>query len=79
MLHNAENLKKRPFKLIRHFHKPKSASGYPLIEFENFRKKSHIAEKTPREPFGLVSTFESTQKLLFSASMEPTISCFSDN
>ena len=24
----------------------KNARGYPLIEFENFRKKSHSAEKT---------------------------------
>ena len=26
----------------------KNARGYPLIEFENFRKKSHSAEKTQR-------------------------------
>ena len=32
----------------------KNARGYPLIKFENFRKKSHFAEKKPRGgPFGL--------------------------
>ena len=40
--HNAEKLKKRPFRLIKRFYKPKTsknARGYPLIESENFRKK----------------------------------------
>ena len=31
---------------------------YPLIEFENFRKKSRIEPKKPKGgPFGLASTF----------------------
>ena len=37
-----------PFRLIKRFYKPKTsknARGYPLIEFENFQKKSHSAEK----------------------------------
>ena len=37
--HNAEKLKKRPFRLIKRFYKPKTSKkckGYPLIEFENF-------------------------------------------
>ena len=40
--HNAEKLKKRPFRLIKRFYRPKTsknARGYPLIESENFRKK----------------------------------------
>ena len=46
--HKVEKLKKRPFRLIKRFYKPKTsknARGYPLIESENFRKKSHSAEK----------------------------------
>ena len=43
---------KRAFRLIQRFYKPKTskknARGYPLIDFENFRKKSHSAEKTQR-------------------------------
>ena len=44
----------------------KNSRGYPLIEFENFRKKSHSAEKTQRGegPFGLASTFGSIKKFL---------------
>ena len=48
----------------------------PLIEIENFRKKSHSAEKTKGGPFGLASTFGSIKNLWFSARIEATISCF---
>ena len=50
--HNAEKLKKRPFRLIKRFYKPKTsknAKGYPLIESENFRKKSRIVPKKKRK------------------------------
>ena len=55
--------------------------GSPLIEFENFRKKSRrVPEKNPKgEPFGLASTFGSIKKLWLSARIEPTISGFSEN
>ena len=46
--HNAEKLKKRPFRLIKRFYKPKTSKkckGYPLIESVNFRKKSRIVPK----------------------------------
>ena len=43
----------------------KMQGGYPLIEFENFRKKSHSAEKKPKGgPFGLASTFGSINKFV---------------
>ena len=49
---NAEKLKKRPFRLIQRFLQTeilkKNARGYPLINFKNFRKKSHSAEKKPK-------------------------------
>ena len=46
--HKAEKLKKRPFRFIKRFYKPKTSKnvrGYLLIESESFRKKSHSAEK----------------------------------
>ena len=48
-----KNLKKRPFRLIKRFYKPKTLKnakikGYPLIELENFRKKSRIVPKKPK-------------------------------
>ena len=59
----AEKLKKSPFSLVKRFYKPKiskKCKGVPLIEFENFRKKSHSAEKKPKGgPFGFASTFGS--------------------
>ena len=62
-LHNAQKLKKRPFRLIEPFYKPKTSKkckGYPLIEFENFRKKVAQCRKKPKGgPFGLASTFGS--------------------
>ena len=44
----------------------KNARGYPLIKFENFRKKSHSAEKNPKGgPFGLTCcTFGSIKKFM---------------
>ena len=70
--HNAEKLKKRPFRLIQRFLQTenfkKNARGYPLIKFKNFRKKSHSAEKNPKGgPFGLTCTFGSIK-------IEPTLS-----
>ena len=39
----------------------KNARGYPLIEFDNFRKKVAQCRKKPKVgPFGLASTFGST-------------------
>ena len=80
--HNAEKLKKRPFRLIKRFYKPKTsknARGYPLIESENFRKKSRIVpKKNPKGgPFGLTCcTFGSIKILWFSARIEPPLSGF---
>ena len=56
----------------------KNARGYPLIESENFRKKSHSAEKNPKGgPFGLTCcTFGSIKILWFSARIEPPLSGF---
>ena len=62
-----KNLKKRSFRLIQRFlqtENQKNARGYPLINFENFRKKSHSAEKTQRGPFGLTCTFGSIKKFM---------------
>ena len=61
----------------------KNARGYPLIESENFQKKSHCAEKKRKikrkKTFGLASTFGSIKHLWFSARIEPTISGSSEN
>ena len=76
---NAEKLKKRPFRLIQRFLQTenfkKNARGYPLINFKNFRKKSHSAEKKPKGGGGpLVSPvlLEALKNLWFSARIEPT-------
>ena len=55
----------------------KNAREYPLKVFE---KKSHIAEKNPKGDH-LVSPLllEAQNNLWFSARIEPTISCFSEN
>ena len=48
----------------------KNASGYPLIESENFRKKSRIVpkkkqtKKQTKKTFGLASTFGSIKKFV---------------
>ena len=50
--HNAEELKKMPFRLDKRFYKPKTsknARGYLLIESENFRKKSRIVPKKTKK------------------------------
>ena len=63
----------------------KNARGYPLIESENFRKKSRIVPKKNekkikrKKTFGRASTFGSKKNLWFSARIEPTISGFSEN
>ena len=66
---NAKKLKKRPFRLIQRFLQTenfkKNARGYPLINFKNFRKKSHSAEKKPKGGhFGLTCTFGSIKKFM---------------
>ena len=48
-----KNSKRGQFGSLNVFYKPKTSKnckGYPLIEFENFRKKSHSAEKNKGEP-----------------------------
>ena len=59
----------------------KNARGYPMIESEKFEKKSHSAEKKPNKKKHLVShlLLEALRNLWFSARIEPTISCFSEN
>ena len=76
-------LKKSPFRLFKRFYKPKTSNKMqgvpfdPLIEFINFRKKSHSAEKNPEGgPFGLTCTFGSIKNLWFKARIEPTLSGF---
>ena len=68
------------------FYKPKTSKKMQLIESENFRKKSRIVPKKKRkksnetkQSFGLASTFGNIKNLWFSARIEPTISCFSEN
>ena len=50
--HNAEKLKKRPFRLIKRFYKPKTSKKCKGLHFDRIRKfskkKSHSAEKTQR-------------------------------
>ena len=54
----------------------KKSRGYPLINFENFRKKSHSAEKKTQRGDPLVSPvlLEALKNLWFSARIEPTLS-----
>ena len=47
--HNAEKLKKRPFRLIKRFYKPKTSKKMQLIDSENFRKKSRIVPKKTKK------------------------------
>ena len=47
--HNAEKLKKRPFRLIKRFYKPKTSKkckGVPFDRIRKFSKKSRIVPKT---------------------------------
>ena len=56
--HNADKLKKRPFRSIKCFYKPKTSKntrGYPLIESKNFRKKSRIVPKKTKRKKPLIS------------------------
>ena len=68
---------KRPFRLIQRFLQTenfkKNARGYPLINFKNFRKKSHSAEKNPNGgPLVSPVLLEALKNLWFSARIEPT-------
>ena len=63
------------------FYKPKiskkNARGYPLKNFENFRKKSHSAEKNPKgggNPLVSPVLLEALKNLWFSVRIEPTLS-----
>ena len=50
-LHSAEKPKKRSFRPIKRFYKPKTSKkckGYPLMIFENFRKSRRVPKKTQR-------------------------------
>ena len=47
--HNSEKLKKRPFRLIKRFYKPKTSKKMQLIDSENFRKKSRIVPKKTKK------------------------------
>ena len=57
----------------------KNAMGYPLIEFENFQKKRRIVPKKPNGTLWSRLYFWKHKKLWFSARIEPTIFCFSEN
>ena len=55
----------------------KNARGYPLIESENFRKKSRIVPKKTQRGDPVVSPavlLEALKNLWFSARIEPTLS-----
>ena len=85
--HNAEKLKKRPFRLNKRFYKSKTSKkckGLPFDRIRKFSKKSRIVPKKTKKfkrkkTFGLASTFGSIKNLWFSARIEPTISGFSEN
>ena len=58
----------------------KNARGYPLINFKNFRKKSHSAEKNPKGgPLVSPVLLEALKNLWFSARIEPTHSGWVDD
>ena len=63
-----KNLKRGYLGSLNVFYVPKTSKkckGYPLLKFENFRKKSHSAEKNPKGgPFGLTCTFGSIKKFM---------------
>ena len=49
--HNAEKLKKKPFRLIKRFYKPKTSKkckGLPFDRIRKFSKKSRIVPKKPK-------------------------------
>ena len=72
-----KNLKRGQLGSFNVFYKPKTSKkckGYPLIKFENFRKKLHSAEKKPKGgPFGLTCTFGSIKKFMVKCE------CYSEN
>ena len=75
--HNAEKLKKRPFRLIQRFLQTenfkKNARGYPLINFKNFEKSRIVPKKTQRGgPLVSPVLLEALKNLWFSARIEPT-------
>ena len=58
--HNAEKPKKRPFRLIKCFYKPKTSSnsgGTLWQNSKNFGKKSHSAEKNLTSTSGSIKKF----------------------
>ena len=82
--HNAEKLRKRPFRLIQRFLQTenfkKMQGGYPLINSKVFEKSRIVPKKTQRgDPLVSPVLLEALKNLWFSARIEPTISCFSEN
>ena len=81
--HKGEKLKKRPFRLIKRFYKRKTSKkckGYPLTEFEKFRKKVIfiLPKKTQRGTLWSRLYFWKLKKYCGSARESNTISCFSE-
>ena len=62
--HNAEKLKKRPFRLIKRFYKPKTSNKCKGVPFDRIRKFSRKSRIVPKKPFGLASTFGSIKKFV---------------
>ena len=78
-LHNAEKLKKRPFRLIQRFLQTenfKKMQGVPFDKIRKFSKKSRIVPKKTQSGDPLVSPvlLEALKSLWFSARIEPTLS-----
>ena len=68
-----KNSKKRPFRLIKRFYKPKTSKkmqGVPFDRIRKFSKKSRIVPKKTnkknetKQTFGLASTFGSIKKFV---------------
>ena len=67
--HHAEKLRKRPFRLIKCFYKPKTSkkgNGVPFERIRKFSEKSRIVPKKPKggRDFGLASTFGNIKKFV---------------
>ena len=84
--HNATKTQKEAIQAHWTFLQTENFKKMQLIESENFREKSRIVPKKKRkksnetkQSFGLASTFGNIKNLWFSARIEPTISCFSEN
>ena len=73
-----KNLKRGHLGSLNVFYKSKTSKkckGVPSVKFENFRKKSHSAEKNPKGgPFISPVLLEALKNLWFSARIEPTLS-----